>query len=281
MDLVTERVTMAAPGGPKQVLSTKLVLVSGTHRVVDPSSDVDIAWVRARVEDVGPTGMVLAESVVGFAFEACRVAALCETTRAEGVLWGMCRVLGIRHKFYSAKQVRAALCYDPVANDAMVACVTEHLFGKSIREQLKATGREHVYDAMLLAAHGLCLDAGVKIVLPAKIHAELARLKSVAKAASSVKKAQRAMAAPCAVALAGAARSGVIPSLVEVQRLMGGVPTETVVTALRVVARGRLPVGQAAREVLARAGVPTVDPSTKRSLTRMQRGRRSEAAKGH
>ena len=170
----------------------RLVLVEGIHRVIDRSVAADIEWLRARVGEVlESSGVVLAEEICGYAFQAARVAALVETARSEGVLEGISKAMGARHKYISAKEVRGALCHNPTASDAEVAVVVEWLYGSSVRTLMRADARPHIYDALLLAAYGISKELGTPIKLSPNVEVALCQARTEEKAARVAKRLRK------------------------------------------------------------------------------------------
>jgi Holliday junction resolvasome RuvABC endonuclease subunit len=91
------------------------------------------------------------EKPVGFA--GPQVQYIVETAVQAGVIYGVCKMVGLDPKFMKATEVRKALCGKPQAKDAMVKVAIERIV--ALPKQTNAHGRDAVAIALVGAGRDL------------------------------------------------------------------------------------------------------------------------------
>ncbi len=165
----------------------------GKFRVV-AGAHVEFAspWLNALLRSAAQRGAAAAlEVLVGYAYEAKRVAQLIETARVEGRLLERVHALGARQvETRSAGEWRGALCGSPRATDAQVRIAVEGLC--TVAPALGSDEREHVLDA---AGLGVVVLSGLRreaIRLPSSVQLALIRQRAADAELAAAKRARGA-----------------------------------------------------------------------------------------
>ena len=283
-------ICLAADPGPTRFgLATvrlhegRLRIVECAHRPLNPRCRDDIVWIDSHIREVmREDGAVAIEQIQGTAYTPDRVPALLETKGAEqGLMWVACH-MGATVREVPATTVRHDLVLDGQASDPRIAVVVEWLYGaKACHERITdPKQRPHIYDALLLAAWHIGSATGrLGALRPSgAIATQLLQMRQAEQAARAHKKAERKAAAPIKAILAGAVKSGVVPTITAIAGTIG-CTTDAVVASLRVVGRGRSDIATAARALLRASGIATTDAANKRVGTRVQRAARKDSAR--
>lgn len=128
------------------------------------------------------------EQIVGFAYEAKRVAALVETARWEGRFAQLAIGFGASVGPIEARSWRGLLCGSPTASDKQVRIAIEGLV-KTIPHG-PAAAREHLYDATGVAIATLSKALGRAVSVPARVMALVQAQRDQERAARGAKKSE-------------------------------------------------------------------------------------------
>lgn len=200
-----------------EVRAGALWVVLGSHRELDLRREEHRAWLRAQFQEVRALGGIVAvETVTGYAYDASRVSALCETTRVEGMILALAYEHGLvpleipagdgsapvkapdaplpAQAEAARRRIegwRAELCHTPQASDEQIAIVVEGLVGYE-GAPIRARERPHVYDAAGLAIVAIHRHLGRRVRLPAAVETALYRQQQAERAERAAKRASGA-----------------------------------------------------------------------------------------
>jgi len=134
-------------------------------------------------------GIVGIEHLVGFAYEAKRVAYLLETRDVQGQILHACRVRGLVPHVTSAPEWRGEFCRTAGPSNEQIAIVLE---GAVVGiPPLHHEDREHIYDAGGLCVVELCRAAHLPIPRSPEVETKLYRQQQLDKAQRAAKRAKR------------------------------------------------------------------------------------------
>jgi hypothetical protein len=186
------RIALAADPGPtRSALALVTVDDAGWFHIgLGHHIDNEDRYLRSVIAHAATNGALFAiESIFGFAYEAKRVQALCETTRMEGRLMEIIRAAGAASHLVPAREWRGELCGTETPSDEQVRIVVEGLC-RTI-PTIRAEARAHVYDAAGLAIVAIARGMRRRVVLPPAVRIALMAQQAVDQAARTAKRAAK------------------------------------------------------------------------------------------
>lgn len=205
-------------------LDGKLFLIAGGHRELDLRRAEDRRWVGSYAGQMAAMGgIVVVETVVGYAYQAKHVQALLETTRVEGRILNQAAEAGVipyeipagdgarpdysaelpklpkqpkgaprRPARQAAKEMirgwRGELCRSAGASNAQIAIVVEGIVGGN-GVTFRSGEEEHVYDAVGLAVVAIFRHLKRALILPPAVNMALIRQQELDKQKRASKRA--------------------------------------------------------------------------------------------
>lgn len=171
---------------------------------------------------------------------------------------------------------RKDLGIQPPRTDDQVAIAVEWIYGAHQLSMVVDDAREHIYDALGLAAVARLRQLGKPLAMPVDVRARIYQAWKDAKAANAARKAAKKAAEPVRLVLER--MGGVAPTL---PALCGyaGMQQPAVVEALLVISKARSAEAAAARAVLTAAGLRKATKADKKPQTAPAKKRRGAAAK--
>ncbi len=149
----------------------------------------DDRYLLAIIADAGRRGAMFAsETLIGWAYQACRVQGLVETARAEGRLLELARAAGGEPVKLAAKDWRGELCRSGTASNEQIRIVVEGLC--KTMPTLPCRAREHVLDAAGLGIVAIARAHGRSVRLPPAVSVALFHQQAVEKATRAERKAR-------------------------------------------------------------------------------------------